>query len=92
MQPGAFESVTQQESTRQIEFMKIEGKISYQDLEGGFWGIIDTDGKRYVPVERLPDHVRIDGMRIRADLEPVHMVGTAMWGEHVKVASITTVD
>ena len=92
MQPHAFESVTYPESARQIELMKIEGKVTYQDLEGGFWGIVDNNGKRYVPIERLPDHVRIDGKRIRADLEPVHMVGTAMWGEHVKVASITPVD
>ena len=68
--------------------MQIKGKITYQDLEGGFWGIIGTDGNKYVPIERLPDHIRVDGLAIQADVEPVHMMGTTMWGKHVRIVSI----
>ncbi len=68
--------------------MQIEGKITFQDLEGGFWGIISSDGKKYVPIERLPEDFRIDGLAIRADVEEVLVLGTSMWGKHVRVVSI----
>ena len=69
--------------------MNIEGKVTYQDLEGGFWGIIDSEGNKYVPIDRLPDEVRKDGTHVKAELETVHMLGTTMWGSHVKVVSIS---
>ncbi len=69
--------------------MKIEGRITYQELEGGFWGIIGTGGDKYVPIERLPEDVQVDGLAIHADVEPVQMLGTTMWGTHVKINSIS---
>lgn len=68
--------------------MKIDGKVSYQELEGGFWGIISHDGQKYKPVESLPENVRIDGLEITAELEKVEMLGAAMWGETVRINSI----
>ncbi|GMQ81820.1 MAG: hypothetical protein BMS9Abin05_1256 [Rhodothermia bacterium] len=69
--------------------MKIEGKITYQDLEGGFWGIIGSGGDKYVPIEHLPEEVQVDGLEISANVEPVQLLGTTMWGTHVKVTSIS---
>lgn len=68
--------------------MQIEGKITFQDLEGGFWGIISSDGKKYVPIERLPEDFRVDGLKIRANVEEVLVLGTSMWGKHVRIISI----
>lgn len=68
--------------------MQIEGKITFQDLEGGFWGIISSDGKKYVPIERLPEDFRVDGLKIRANVEEVLVLGTSMWGKHVQIISI----
>jgi len=68
--------------------MIIQGTVTYQDFEGGFWGIIDKDGNKFVPVGHLPERVRVDGLKVRADVEPVQMFGTTMWGTHVKVTSI----
>ena len=61
--------------------MQIKGTISFQELEGGFWGIIGSDGNKYVPIEPLPDNIRVDGLAVQADVEPVHMLGTTMWGK-----------
>ena len=72
--------------------MKIKGNVSYQDLEGGFWGIIDSAGNRYVPVEGLPSECLVDGIAIIAEVEPVEMLGTTMWGSYVKVSSISNTD
>jgi hypothetical protein len=68
--------------------MKISGQITYQDIEGGFWGIISEAGDKFVPIDGLPDSIRIDGLSVDAEIEPVQMFGTAMWGRHVRVISI----
>lgn len=69
--------------------MKIEGTITYLDFEGGFWGIIGSSGDKFVPVESLPEEIQVDGLEISATVEPVQMIGTTMWGTHVKVSSIS---
>ena len=68
--------------------MRISGHITYQDLEGGFWGIVGDDGARFVPVEGLPDAFRQDGLAVETEAEIVHMIGTSMWGQYIKVLSI----
>ena len=72
--------------------MKIEGNVSYQELEGGFWGIISDDGQKYMPVEGLPQGMQVDGLGIRAELEIVEMMGATMWGETVRIDSIEAAD
>ncbi len=68
--------------------MKIEGNVVYLDLEGGFWGIIANNGKKFVPINALPSEFQSDGQAVAAEMEPVHVLGTTMWGEHVKINSI----
>lgn len=68
--------------------MRITGRIVYQDLEGGFWGIVADDGSQYHPVEGLPHHLRKDGCRVRAEVEPTNVVSFAMWGKNVRVKNI----
>jgi len=70
--------------------MKISGHIAFQDFEGGFWGIISETGDKYVPVEGLPEKFRVEGLAVDAEIEPVHMIGTSMWGKHVKLYQLTT--
>ncbi|PIQ60961.1 MAG: hypothetical protein COV99_10180 [Bacteroidetes bacterium CG12_big_fil_rev_8_21_14_0_65_60_17] len=70
---------------------KLEGTLSYQDLEGGFWGLTDAQGNRYVLLDGLPDSMKKDGMPVLATIEPAHVLGTAMWGIYVHVLSIEPV-
>jgi len=56
---------------------KLEGTLSYHDLEGGFWGLTDTDGDRYVLLDGLPDGLKKDGVRVEATVEVAHVLGTA---------------
>jgi len=70
--------------------MNISGQISYQNLEGGFWGILGNDGSKYLPVEGLPESFRKEGLAVKARVEIVHMIGTVMWGQYVKVLSISS--
>lgn len=69
--------------------MHIQGTVTYQDLEGGFWGIIGDDGQKYHPVEGLPKEAQKEGQRVEADLEAAHMMSFAMWGRTVRVRNLT---
>ena len=67
---------------------KIRGTVVRQDLEGGFWGIVGDDGKKYRPVGELPEAVRHDGCRVEAEVERADVISFAMWGTSVHVRRI----
>lgn len=69
--------------------MHVTGKITYQDLEGGFWGIIGDDGQKYHPVDGLPAEAQKEGQRVEAELEAAQMMSFAMWGRTVRVRHLT---
>lgn len=71
--------------------MKIRGKVVYEPIEGGFWGIVGDDGNKYAPLDELPERIRKEGTRIEADIEPVEVVSFRMWGRNVRVRSIKPV-
>lgn len=68
--------------------MKITGTVVYQDLEGGFWGIVGDDGEDYRPLDELPESVRTDGCRVEAEVEPADVLSFTMWGRNVHVLAI----
>lgn len=84
--PGEYLVTSASENT--IQSMRIEGTVTYQDLEGGFWGIETADGSRYRPVEGLPASVRREGCHVVAELEPAHVVSFTMWGQNVRIVKI----
>jgi len=68
--------------------MKITGTIVFLDIEGGFWGILGDDGRKYRPIDKLPASARVKGKKVEAEIEPVNVVSFAMWGENVLVRSV----
>lgn len=68
--------------------MRIQGTVAYQDLEGGFWGLVGDDGRHYEPVDALPAAVRAEGCRVEADVEPAEVVSFRQWGRPVHVRHI----
>jgi hypothetical protein len=46
----------------------IEGNVRYLDLEGGFWGIVGSDGKNYDPVN-LNTKYQTDGQLVKVEAE-----------------------
>lgn len=64
------------------------GKVVYQDLEGGFFGVIGEDGRKFLPVS-LPDKFKTDGMQVTYIFRPQQdTVSFMMWGEPVEIISI----
>ena len=68
--------------------MRIKGTVTYQDVEGGFWGIQAADGSKYRPVDGLPASVRVDGCAVEAEIEPANVMSFAMWGQNVRILKI----
>ena len=49
------------------------GTIHYEDLEGGFYGIMADSGERYLPIN-LNDTFKIDGLRVKFSAYPASIV------------------
>ncbi len=61
------------------------GTVQYQNLEGGFFGIVADDGARYDPVN-LPEELRQDGLRVRFRGRLLKEgVSIHMWGAMVEL-------
>ena len=69
----------------------IVGTIKRVEIEGGFWGIESSSGDKYVPLDPLDTKLCRDGLAIQADIEPVTVFSTTMWGKHVRIHSIQAV-
>jgi hypothetical protein len=61
------------------------GTVTWVPIEGGFFGIVSDDGKRYDPIN-LPAEFAQDGMRVRftAKTDP-DMASFHMWGTIVSI-------
>ena len=68
--------------------MKITGTVVFEDIEGGFWGIVGDDNVRYEPVGELPRSVQVNKSRVEARIEPADVISFKMWGQPVYVRSI----
>ncbi|QXO94437.1 cache domain-containing protein [Methanospirillum purgamenti] len=75
-----------QETTPEISFT---GEIVYMDLEGGFYGIISSEGTNYLPLD-LSDEFRKDGLKVDVSGTIDQDVMTIqMWGQPFRINSIS---
>lgn len=66
----------------------ITGKITWQDLEMGFWGIIDHKGNEYLPIN-LPSNCEENGKEVKMEVEVLKDAMTmVMWGTAVRVVKV----
>lgn len=65
--------------------MKITGKVVYKNIAGGFWGIIDENGKAWRPVN-LPKSLQKDGKTVNIEARPTNEeVSIFMWGTAIEI-------
>ncbi len=68
----------------------INGKIVYQNLGTGFWGIEATNGQQYRPVN-MPEQLKHEGARVHLIVREVkEEMSIFMWGKAVRVLSFHT--
>ncbi len=72
----------------QEDIVSATGTVRFIDLEGGFYGIICDDGKKYDPMN-LDQQFRADGLRIRFEANIRKDVASFhMWGTIVEITNI----
>jgi len=78
-----------QETTGELSFT---GQVTYIDLEGGFFGIITSDGEHYLPLD-LPEEYKQDGLMVTGtgSIDPDVMT-IQMWGQPLRIDSISLSD
>lgn len=71
---------------------KIKGKVVFQNLGMGCWGIVDKGGREWRPVN-MPEQLKTTGasveVMVREADEDMSMV---MWGEPVHIVSFSTLE
>ncbi len=70
------------------KIIKAKGTIVYIELEGGFFGIITDDGKKYTP-NNLPRDFQKEGLKVRFNGKLNHdLVSIHMWGTLIEILNI----
>lgn len=70
------------------EVLEIRGEIVHVGLEGGFWGIVGEDGRRYSP-GRLPPEFQQPGLRVSVTARAERArVSFRMWGTPITIERI----
>ncbi len=69
----------------------IEGKVVFEAIEMGVWGIVDDKGNRYEPIQ-MPEQLKMPGRRVkvRVRMRPDTLT-TRMWGVPVEVIAFHTI-
>lgn len=70
--------------------MKIKGKVVYQNLEMGFWGIEDAKGNQWRPI-KMPEQLKHDGKEVEVKARKVEEgMSMIMWGTPIEIIAFET--
>ncbi len=68
------------------DLVSFEGEVVRIRLEGGFWGIVTSDGKKYDPIAGFEDKFKIEGLKVKGKIRfKKGMVHFHMWGSLVDI-------
>ncbi len=70
-----------------MDLISFKGTVQYVNLETGFWGIIDSTGKKWLPFD-LDDEFKKEGLTVNVKAEKVDAVTTLMWGTPIEIIEI----
>lgn len=71
--------------------MKITGKAHYQNIGPGFWGIIDSKGNEWRPVN-MPEQLKYEGAKVEITAHEIDEgMSIFMWGKPVHITAFSTV-
>jgi hypothetical protein len=66
--------------------MKITGKVVYQDIGTGIWGIIDKKGNQW-EVVNMPKSLQVEGKQVSVTATEDDSFSIFMWGTPVIIVS-----
>lgn len=66
-----------------------EGKVVYLAMEGGFYGIISREGRKYL-ASNLPSLLQQANLRVRGKaVSQPNTLGIHQWGEYIQLLDIS---
>ena len=69
---------------------RIKGKVVYQNIGMGCWGIVDSGGREWRPL-RMPEQLKTVGASVEVMVVAAEEdMSMFMWGEAVKIVSFST--
>ena len=78
-----------QEKSGNSTSFSFNGTVGYQDIEGGFFGVITDTSDQLLPID-LPKQYAVDGLRISGIAKPqTDMVSGQMWGKMVSLELVS---
>jgi hypothetical protein len=70
---------------------KIKGTVVYEELETGFWGIVDDKGHQWRPIN-MPNQLKFIGAKVDIMArETEEDMSIFMWGTPIKIISYHTI-
>ncbi len=71
--------------------MRIKGKVVFQNIEMGVWGIVDGNGTNWQPIN-FPEQLKHEGVNVEVKLKELkEHVGLSMWGKPAKIVAFHTI-
>ena len=64
--------------------MKITGKVAFQNIGTGIWGIIDNKGNQW-EVVNMPKSMQVEGKQVSVTAKEEDSFSIFMWGTPVKL-------
>ncbi len=68
---------------------RISGRVVHKKLEGGFWGIIDDEGREWLPLN-FPEQLKTEGKKVNLTLREVDAETAVMWGQPARILAFHT--
>ncbi|TAK36048.1 MAG: hypothetical protein EPO28_13840 [Saprospiraceae bacterium] len=69
---------------------RITGKVTWQNLGTGFWGIVDSKGREWRPIN-MPEQLKKEGKQATITIREVDEGASIfMWGTAVEVTGFGT--
>ena len=69
---------------------RVRVTVKHMSIEGGFWGLFDQQGRKWLPVN-LPEQLKREGVEANCTLEEMPDVVTSYnWGTPVRITSFET--
>jgi hypothetical protein len=76
------------EAIAEKETLHFNGKITYVEVEGEFYGITAEDGRRFMPIN-LPDKFKQVGLAVAVQaVLAENVIGIHMWGQYIELLQI----
>jgi len=68
----------------------IKGTVTFQNIETGFWGIIDNAGDKWMIIN-MPEQLKYDGKSVDVMIKPIDAMSMMMWGTPAEIIGFSTV-